>query len=341
MTQDSHETPQQTSQPIVSSSQGGPEEMKRARAQLFKLINTQCGTEVGAWLSAQVESVCAEVKLSAPISERSAEVISALGQPLLEARRIASKRYLIVAFAERDHAALIVPLGAVPIGHWRRDEAVKIWLISEVVTRCAESTETMDLLYQVYDATDTEGRVACLRSLNFLGGSVSGGLKMIHDAGRTYLSELMEAGWCHSPFASRYLSDEEYRKAVLKSLFCDVPVSGFMGLEERADAELARSLCEYADEREAAGRVVPSAVLRVAAFYPQPGLLARLIGRLEHPTAEERLTAAIGLERTGDPRALSFIQERVGREENREVSAALERAVCSLAAQEYHPASEA
>ena len=153
---------------------------------------------------------------------------------------------------------------------------------------------------------------------------------MIHDAGRTYLSELMEAGWCHSPFASRYLSDEEYRKAVLKSLFCDVPVSGFMGLEERADAELARSLCEYADEREAAGRIVPSAVLRVAAFYPQPGLLARLIGRLEHPSTEERLTAAIGLERTGDQRALSFIQERVGREEDPEVNAALKHAALIL-----------
>jgi hypothetical protein len=194
-------------------------------------------------------------------------------------------------------------------------------------------TDIMDTLYLIYDASDTEGRVACLRAINFLDGDVAGGLKVIYDAGRTYLSELMEAGWCYSPFASHHLSDEEYRKAVLKALFCDVPVSGFMGLEQRADAELARSLCEYANEREAAGRVVPSEVLRVAAFYPQPGMLARLIGRLEHPSIEERLTAAIGLERTGDQRALSFIQERMTREEYPEVIQALHQAASSLLAE--------
>lgn len=270
-----------------------------------------------------------------PQGETSAQaswLTSELGELLIEVRRRFSRRHLITSFAARESAHLESALGAQPIGHWRRDETAKLWLIATVICEGFDIDQRYEALYQVYDAADTEGRVVCLRALNFVEGLPEAGLTIIHDAGRTYLKELMEAAWCNSPFATRYLSTEEYRKAVLKALFCDVPVGGFMGLEDRADAELSRRLCEYANEREAAGRVVHPSVLRVASFYPQPGLISRLIGRLEHPSAEERLTAAVGLARAADTRALSFIEERVAREDEPEVLAALQEALAQLSA---------
>jgi hypothetical protein len=158
--------------------------------------------------------------------------------------------------------------------------------------------------------------VACLRALNFIDDDPKDGLELVYDAGRTYLSELMEAGWCNNPFSTQYLSTEEYRKAVLKALFCDVDVTGFLKLEERADEELARRLCEYADEREAAGRSVPHSVWIVSARYPRPGLVARLIGRLEHPSESERKVAILSLKSAQDSRAISFLKERLEREES-------------------------
>ena len=153
------------------------------------------------------------------------------------------------------------------------------------------------------------------------------GLELVRDAGRTYLNELMEAGWRDNPFAARFLSAEEYRKAVLKALFCQVDIEGFIGLEERADEELAQSLCAYANEREAAGREVPSALWPDAARFPSPGLVARLIGRLEHPVTLERSIAARALTAAADPRALPFLEDRLSREEEPSVREAIMRAL--------------
>lgn len=146
---------------------------------------------------------------------------------------------------------------------------------------------------------------------------------MVADAGRTYLPSLLGAAWRHNPFSAEHLSDHDYRKAVLKAFFCDVPVEGFLRLEERADAELAESLCDYIDERQAAGRSVPRALWPIAAMHPRPGLVARLIGLLEHPDRAERLVAAKALRNSRDARAASFVGERLERESDDEVRAAL------------------
>jgi len=170
--------------------------------------------------------------------------------------------------------------------------------------------------------------VAALRAINFvIDADATAGMNLVHDAGRTYLSELMDAAWCNNPFTAQHMTNLEYRKAVLKSLFCEIPIDGFLGLADRADPEMAESLQDFADERAAAGRVIPSAVWIVAAVHPRQGLVARLIGLLEHPAEEERLTAARALANARDARALSFMQERLARETHDEVRNALSEAI--------------
>ncbi len=251
--------------------------------------------------------------------------VESVGRMLLEAGPAVGRRPLVAAFAERDAARLDTALGPMPVGHWRTDEAVRTLLVAHV----ADLTERpFHTLYQLYDQGDTDARVAALRAVNLVNDDrVADGLEIIHDAGRTYLAELMSAGWTKSPFSSAHLSDFEFRKAVLKALFCDVPVEGFMGLEQRADAELAKSLCAYADERVAAGRPVPKPVWIVAALHPRPGLVARLIGMLENPLPDERQVAATALANARDSRALPFIGERLEREQDATVRAALQRAI--------------
>ena len=248
----------------------------------------------------------------------------AIHSTLTIASKRSGRRHLVMRFAERAQATVSCTYGALKVGEWRVDEAVKVWLLSALATETADPNR---LLFEVYARGDTEAKVACLRALNFTTGSIEAGLELVHDAGRTYLNELMEAGWRDSLFSARHLSAEEYRKAVLKALFCQVEIEGFMGLEERADAELARSLCAYANEREAAGREVPSALWPVAARFPSPGLVARLIGRLEHPSALEREIAARSLLATRDERAHPFLQDRLSREEDPSVREALEEAL--------------
>ena len=303
---------------------------EHAQTALLNELETRCGSELVQWLVEQKAALAQAALTQSEEVSLGTRLLTLLGSALIDVSRRFGRRHLVIAFAERANVHLPMVWGDGPVGHWLRDETAKVWLLSALTSDVAQENERFNVLYEIYDGCDTAGRVACLRAINFMNGVSTDGVNIIHDAGRTYLNELMEAGWCHSPFASTWLSDEEYRKAVLKSLFCEVSVDGFMRLDERADPELSRSLCEFANEREAAGRVVPMAVWRVAAYHPLPGLVARLIGRLEHPSQEERVTAAIGLGRAAHQRALFFLQDRATRESSPEVSAALNEAIQAL-----------
>lgn len=83
-------------------------------------------------------------------------------------------------------------------------------------------------------------------------------LPVVRDALRTNDTRLVAAAM--GPYAERHLDDAAWRQAVLKLVFMGVPVSVVSGLERRADDELARMASDFADERRAAGRVVPTDV---------------------------------------------------------------------------------
>lgn len=88
-------------------------------------------------------------------------------------------------------------------------------------------------------------------------------LPLIEDALRTNDTRLVAAAV--GPYAARHLDPHNWRHAVLKCLFTGVPVDEVAELPRRAhaDAELARMLADYADERTAAGRPVPEDLHRV------------------------------------------------------------------------------
>lgn len=280
------------------------------RSALMELIRIRAGNEVATWLENSVT-----------------DARQHLDQVCVDLSRRMGKKPLIAGFKERTHSVLMTGLGAMPIGHWRTDRAARAWLLA---TLSAETDTPFARLFEFYDQGDTETRLAALLAVNLVDDSdTAKGLALIHDAGRTYLDELIDAAWCNHPFSAHHMSDAEYRKAVLKALFCDLAIDGFLRLSERADVELAKSLRDFADEREAANRPVPDVLWPVLAMHPQPGLVARLIGRLEHPLSAQRLVAATALRNAKDPRALSFLEERHSRESEPSVKSMIEAAIAA------------
>ncbi|MEV6834037.1 EboA domain-containing protein [Streptomyces sp. NPDC051133] len=91
-------------------------------------------------------------------------------------------------------------------------------------------------------------------------------LPLVEDALRTNDTRLIAAAV--GPYAGRHLDAHAWRHAVLKCLFTGVPVDAVAALTERApaDAELARMLADFAAERTAADRPVPSGLYRVLAL---------------------------------------------------------------------------
>jgi hypothetical protein len=246
---------------------------------------------------------------------------------LLDAARQVGRKSIVASFKERAAARLETADGTLAVGEWRLDEATRTLLLARLATA---NDQPQQVLFDAYDRGDTETRLAALRALALVPvADPRLGLEMVLDAGRTNDPKLTAAAWCN-PFSGKHLSDHDYRKAVLKAFFTGVAVEGFPRLLERADAELAQSLCEFIDERLAAGRTVTPTIWMVAALYPQPGLVARLLGNLEHPNPEERRAAAQALQNARDPRAASFLAERLAREEDPGVREALTQAQAAI-----------
>ncbi|MEU7645146.1 EboA domain-containing protein [Streptomyces huasconensis] len=91
-------------------------------------------------------------------------------------------------------------------------------------------------------------------------------LPLVQDALRTNDTRLVAAAV--GPYAAAHLAPHDWRHAVLKCLFTGVPVDAVADLPRRArgDGELARMLGDFASERMAAGRPVPSDLHRVLAL---------------------------------------------------------------------------
>ncbi|WP_371575298.1 EboA domain-containing protein [Streptomyces sp. NBC_01314] len=165
-----------------------------------------------------------------------------------------------------------------------------------------------DELAGLFRHGDPAEQRAVLRALHLFAGLQDGdpareplgdlALPLVREALRGNDSSLMEAAL--GPYGAGRLPDAEYRQAVLKCVFHEIPLDRTAGLAARADAELARMLADFAHERVAAGRGVPADIWPVVRAFPAAG------GLTDRLTAETR--AAAPNRREAAERALRALQ---------------------------------
>jgi len=156
---------------------------------------------------------------------------------------------------------------------WTVDDAVRSLLLNALPLTGDDLLATVRALYAGGDAAERRG---VLRALTLLGRRPdvgSAALPIVADALRTNDTRLISAAL--GEYAARYLDAVSYRQAVLKSVFCGLPLADVAGLAYRADAELGRALSDFVREREAAGRAVPADVRQLAAGRPGTGIPRR------------------------------------------------------------------
>jgi L-methionine (R)-S-oxide reductase len=224
-------------------------------------------------------------------------------------------------------SALTGPFGDVPLRAWRVEDAGRALVL--MAFQAADGPEREGLAIRIYFAGELRERASVMRSMALLGEG-TGDPFWVLDAVRMSAVELFEAAMADNPFTSRVLPELEFRKAVLKCAFVGVSLDRVAGLWARADDELTRMLLSYVTEREVAGRSVPPDLWIPMARAPIPGLGAKLIGYLEHPSETHRAAAARALRHLGDAgwaggqsRAREFLQDRMARETDESVKKAL------------------
>lgn len=94
---------------------------------------------------------------------------------------------------------------------------------------------------------------------------------------RSNLRPVFEAIAHRNPWPRDHFDEHRWNHMILKALFVGARLAPIVGLEDRANPELARILCDYAEERWAAGRpVTPELWIPVRPFAGDPKIDAAL-----------------------------------------------------------------
>jgi hypothetical protein len=158
--------------------------------------------------------------------------------------------------------------------HGTVDDATRAALVvalADAVGTGPDCAERLAALYRQGDAAERRGVLRGLDALTERGSLgdgdaaalVAAGLDLAADALRTNDPSLVAAAV--GPFGARYLDQHTWRHAVLKLVFQGVSLDAVSDLDARADAELDRMARDFAAERRAAGREVPTDLDRLTA----------------------------------------------------------------------------
>jgi hypothetical protein len=146
-------------------------------------------------------------------------------------------------------------LDNVPARHWTLEDAGRLVF---VVTRYeAVSGTATEWIAACYEQGDTREQRSWLRTVAFIPRAELM-LPVAVDACRTSIVPLFEAIACENPYPARYFPDRNFNQVVLKALFNGIAVERITGLASRLNPELSRMASDYADERRAAGRSIPT-----------------------------------------------------------------------------------
>ncbi len=112
---------------------------------------------------------------------------------------------------------------------------------------------------------------------------------------RSNIRAVFEAIAHDNPYPRDRFDEHRWNHMVLKALFVDSRLAPIIGLDQRANAELARILRDFAHERWAAGRHVPAELWRCVGPFAEDDAALDDLGRALAGGPAERAAAALAL----------------------------------------------
>ena len=175
-----------------------------------------------------------------------------------------------------------------PFKNWNLDQVVRLAILTKL------DEKQVDLLFETAEMQEA---VALTKSLPYLANPINFLLRAT-DAVRSNMGPVFDAIAFDNTYPRDYFSEAAWNQLVLKCIFNDKAIHQIIGLEERANAELAMTLSDFAHERWSAGRRVPSQVWR-------------LIPRFMNETLQSDIEKLVQSENPSDVRAASLVKQEV------------------------------
>jgi hypothetical protein len=142
------------------------------------------------------------------------------------------------------------------VSGWGLDELGRVTLLLLAAAHLPEG-KLRTLVEECYQHGENRERQAILRALPLL-PKAERFLPLAVEACRTNIQPIFEAIVCENPYPAIYFPEPNFNQMVLKALFISVALGRIMGLDHRVTPELIRMAKDYASERRAAGRSIPT-----------------------------------------------------------------------------------
>lgn len=263
---------------------------------LFRWLERRLDPEAFAWLGEQ----CRQLAAGAP--ERTLHL--AFGQAL----RRAGRESLEANEVECAEALALHPGWDLQV--WTREETARAALLLSL----PESEKTVRAVLSLFQTADLREHVALVRAL-FLMPNAEALLHIAREAIRSNMGDVFEAVSQRNPYPAEHFDDIAWNQMVAKCVFVDLPLRSVYGLDNRANAALARMLLDLARERDAAGRALsPEAWRCIAPFHASVAAESTVKGFLERGAASSgaarRQGAALALHAIPVAWAVNILNEQ-------------------------------
>lgn len=133
--------------------------------------------------------------------------------------------------------------------------------------------------------------------------------KQIGEGLRTNIRAVFEAIAHRNSYPCEHFDQNRWNHMVLKALFIDSTLAPIQGLDERANAELARILCDYAHERWAASRVVTPELWRCVGPFASADMIDDLRKVVQSSVDIERQAGVLALSQCPDAAAHNLLKQ--------------------------------
>jgi len=189
--------------------------------------------------------------------------------------------------------------------HWSSGQTARtLLLLSLPVNSIAEYLKTLN---QVFEAADVAELVALYQSLPLLPYPEQHRLRAAEGI-RSNMTTVFDAVALRNPYPSEYFEDQAWNQVILKAVFIGSPLHPIIGLEQRANAELARMLIDYVHERWAASREVTPELWRLVGPFADPHMLEDLSKVLANSQTKLQQAAALAFSQCPLPQARNILE---------------------------------
>lgn len=145
---------------------------------------------------------------------------------------------------------------------WKLDQLVRLDLLMQLDAANIDS---------LFETAEMQEAVALTRSLPYL-PNPSSFLLRATDAVRSNMGPVFDAIAFGNTYPKDYFNEAAWNQLVLKCIFNDKAIHQIIGLDERANQDLANTLSDFAHERWSANRRVPSQVWRLVPRFMNESL---------------------------------------------------------------------